>query len=286
MKLAARILEGLRQVLDEKLIIVNKGKKNGQVIYLAGGAGSGKGFAVQNFIDVNSYKRFDVDELKQRLINLAKVKGINPELANLNLKNPDDVFKLHMFVKERGLADKMVDNLLKNVNKDKGLPNLLFDVTLKDMSHFQKDTEKLIEFGYKPEDIHVIWVLADVNVAFLNNQERERVVPKDVFFQTHRGAATSMSQILKGNLPSSLKGEVYVLLSDKDLTVLEADPKTGDPIVGKSKFSGKETFTVKDFVFFKVKDAGKKLLPDEQIQNQIFAWARKNVPKEVKKLFR
>ena len=37
MKLATRILS----LINEKLVILNKGKKSGQVVYLAGGAASG-----------------------------------------------------------------------------------------------------------------------------------------------------------------------------------------------------------------------------------------------------
>ena len=42
------------QQLDEKLIIVGKGKRYGQIMFLAGGAGSGKGFAITNFLEVIS----------------------------------------------------------------------------------------------------------------------------------------------------------------------------------------------------------------------------------------
>ena len=34
------------QYLEEKLIMYNQGKRYGQIVFLAGGAGSGKGFAI------------------------------------------------------------------------------------------------------------------------------------------------------------------------------------------------------------------------------------------------
>ena len=52
-----------KQSLQEKLVVVNKGKKEGQVIFLAGGAGSGKGFAIDNFIAAESYKVVNPDFL-------------------------------------------------------------------------------------------------------------------------------------------------------------------------------------------------------------------------------
>jgi len=50
------------QMLAEKLLVIGKGAKYGQIIFLAGGAGSGKGFAIKNFIEGNKYKVRDVDE--------------------------------------------------------------------------------------------------------------------------------------------------------------------------------------------------------------------------------
>ena len=37
------------EFLEEKLIMLSNGKKYGQIVFLAGGAGSGKGFAMFNF---------------------------------------------------------------------------------------------------------------------------------------------------------------------------------------------------------------------------------------------
>lgn len=281
MKITEQLLK-----LYEKLIIINKGKKNGQVLFLAGGAGSGKGFSQEMFIDVKDYKVFDVDALKQRLIKLAKLKGDNPEIANLDLKKPEDVFKLHQYVSDKGLADKQIDNLLKNASSDKGLPNLLFDVTLKNSKKFDDISEKLMAYGYQPQDMHLVWVLADYEIAIVQNQERPRVVPADIMFQTHTGAASTMSQILKGELPKNLQGEVYVMLSEKGKTDIYLDPKTGKAKTGISALTGKETITVKDFPYIKVKDAGKSIRKDKEIQAQVYDWVKSRIPKEVRKLFK
>ena len=40
-----------RQYLEEKLIMYGQGKRYGQIVFLAGGAGSGKGFAISNFME-------------------------------------------------------------------------------------------------------------------------------------------------------------------------------------------------------------------------------------------
>ena len=270
--------------LHEKLIIINKGKKSGQVLFLAGGAGSGKGFAQDKFIDVNSYKVFDVDALKARIIKVAKLKG-DKEIANLDLKNPDDVFKLHQLVKDKGLDDKQIDTLLKGTSKEKGLPNLLFDTTFKDTKKFNELTDKLTKFGYEPENMHVVWVLANYQIAAIQNQERPRVVPDDILFQTHKGAAQTMSSILKGQLPKNLKGEIYILLSEKGKTEIFLD-KEGKVKTGTSGITKEQTITIKDFQYIKVKDAGKSLESDSEIKQRVFDWIKTRVPKSVRKAFK
>ena len=44
-------------LLAEKLIMFNQGKKYGQVVFMAGGAGSGKGFASKNFTSQSNTNR-------------------------------------------------------------------------------------------------------------------------------------------------------------------------------------------------------------------------------------
>ena len=91
--------------LDEKMIVIGGGKKYGQIVFLAGGAGSGKGFARDNFLDAGKFKIRDVDELKQAFLTLRDKNNLYPELKGLDLAKPKDVFKLHKFVKEKGIKD-------------------------------------------------------------------------------------------------------------------------------------------------------------------------------------
>ena len=53
--------------LDEKLITFSNRAAYGQIVFMAGGAGSGKGFAIDNFIDGAGFKVRDVDEMKKQL---------------------------------------------------------------------------------------------------------------------------------------------------------------------------------------------------------------------------
>ena len=118
--------------LDEKLITYGNRKPYGQVVFLAGGAGSGKGFAGSHFLDSAGFKVRDVDEMKKQLQVMNRIgkidvptilkkygKNIKPKdmkvvekvmnsetktgkkvtLQNLNLKNPNHVYTLHTLVK-------------------------------------------------------------------------------------------------------------------------------------------------------------------------------------------
>ena len=51
--------------IDEKLITFSNRAPYGQIVFMAGGAGSGKGFAIDNFIDGAGFKVRDVDEMKK-----------------------------------------------------------------------------------------------------------------------------------------------------------------------------------------------------------------------------
>lgn len=267
---AARILEGFVKIV-EKLIIVNRGAKSGQIVILAGGGGSGKGNAVTNFIDTSSYKRFDVDELKRLSIAVAQKQG-NKEIANLDLSKPEDVFKLHNYVDQKGYESKIFNTMVSSIRKAKELPNLLFDVTLKSTKKTEDKLHTLYEIGYKKENVHLIWVLAEYEVAVENNKGRKRVVPEDILFQTHKGAAKTMHNILKGDMPAGMDGEIYVIFSDKRLSIIQSDGETGGSYL-------------KDFLYVKVKDAGKPLKSESDIKKEVFDLAKQMVPKEVSHLF-
>lgn len=258
-----------KQYLQEKLIIVNKRKRNGQIIFLAGGGGSGKSFALKKFIDTNDYKILNVDDIKDQFIKLGK--SGNPrfsEYADLNTRNPNDVFSLHKTISDKGIASKKLSNLLNNVVPER-LPNLRFDCTLRDMDYLKKVAEKLINTGYETKDIHIIWVLANYKIAVNQNKNRKRIVPDDILLDAHSGVAITMNTILNGDYPRNLfDGEIYVLLND---------PETQIKI--KKYYS--------DFAYIKAKDSGKEIKDDANIKMQLYIWIKQNIPmtKETKDLF-
>jgi len=258
------------QQLDEKLIMYNQGKRYGQIVFLAGGAGSGKGFAQKNFMESDKFKVFDVDELKKLFIKVRDLK--------MNLRNPEDVFNLHMMVKKSGVKDARLNLLAKSLSQSKTkdtLPNLMFDVTLKEIEDIKEMMPMLNALGYDPKNIHVTWVLTDYYVAVKANQERERVVPDDILLQTHVGASKTMTDIIKGKLPRGVNGEVRVILNNRRNTIPYTDSE-GKPI----KTGKKKDIVVKDFTYVTLKKSGKKFENESSVKKQVFNWIQDNVPKD------
>jgi hypothetical protein len=259
------------QLLTEKQIIYNKGKRYGQVVYLSGGAGSGKGFASENFMEKEKFKTFDVDELKKSFLKISELKNKYPEIQNLKLKNPKDVFKLHMFIKEKGLKEKTVEYLLKGVSEGR-LPNIMFDITGKSVDDFTSTLPILLEVGYNPTDIHLSWVLTNYSIAVKQNANRERVVPDDIMLKTHSGAAITMWDIIKkGKLPKGMGGGFYVILNNRENTIFYTD-KSGNKILNT-----KGNPTIKSFKYLTVKESGKKM--KDSLKKELHSWVVDNIPK-------
>ena len=261
------------QYLEEKLILYGQGKKYGQIVFLAGGAGSGKGFAISNFMEKEKFKIRDVDEWKKSFIKMADLQDKHPEIKGLNLKNPKDVYKIHMFVKKLGIKDKSLDIMLADANTDR-LPNIMFDITMKDVSDIGDIIPKLEKVGYDSKNIHLTWVLTDYSVAIVNNRNRTRVVPEDIMLLSHEGAATSMYSVIKGKLPRGLNGGVRVVLNNRENTIPYLDPKTKKTVKTKTG-----NIIVTDFTYLTFKKEGKTIAPEADVKKEVMGWIAANVPK-------
>lgn len=277
-------LEFYQQSLDEKLILYNNDANYGQVVFFAGGAGSGKGFSIQNFINPHKFKIRDVDELKTKMMKMPRMQKKYPEITSLSLKNPEDVAKLHSIAKKEGIPDKQLMGWISGMKYPETLPNILFDITMKDLVQVDKYVPMLISVGYKPENIHITWVLTDFSVAVVRNRNRERVVPEDILLQTHQGAATTIGHMLQvGKLPRGINGSVTVILNNPSEVTYYDQP---------SKNGGKKLSVVKDFTYLTVKRSKRPFLSlkemDKQVKEKLYSWISTNAPrtKEVEKIFR
>ena len=227
--------------------------KFGNVIILAGGAGSGKGFIKDKLIGAEGYN-FDVDALKSlsmrtpKLVERIKKEfGVDP--SKLDLKKPDDVAKLHDIIGTAlNLDDKRKQILFTSIMTaaPDRKPNLIFDVTLKDLRKLQNITHQVKNLGYDNEKIHIVWVINDIEIAKKQNSERSRQVPIEILVNTHRGASFTMHDIV--NMGNDLKKYM-----DGDIVFAFNKVKV-DSDVAKSDKGG---MYIKDAKYFYVKRSGK-----------------------------
>jgi hypothetical protein len=266
-------------MLYEKLVVFGGGAKYGQIVFMSGGAGSGKGFASSKFMESEKFKIRDVDEWKKAYLKLAQLKGRNPEIANFDLRNAEDVGKLHVFVKNKGIKDNTLDMLLRDIKADRR-PNIIFDITGKEISDFQDAMPSLIEAGYDPKNIHLAWVLTDFKVAYTANITRSRVVPADIFFGTHEGASKTMQTLLDTKrMPRGADGRFVVIMNNRDNTIFF---NQGETYKGRkidlSRQKKKGGAGVKGFYYITVKDAGKPFRPESMWKEELHRQIVKNVP--------
>jgi hypothetical protein len=286
--------------LVEKQILYNNGAKYGQIVFLAGGAGSGKGFAIKHFMQGSEFKIRDVDELKiafQKLDALGKfttqdlldkygdkisekdkeliqkeLTDKNLKMGQLDLKTPTHVYILHVLIRATDVKNKTLDLMLAGAEKGQ-LPNLIFDSTFKEVSDMTDVLPKLFAAGYEPKNIHVSWVLTNYQIAIKNNKSRARVVPEDILLATHAGAAQTVYNLVTTAMPPSVQGGVYVILNNPENTIFIVDPKTNKAYKDK-----KGNPVIKDFKYLTLKEPGKPAKKELDVKKQLLTWIRDNVP--------
>jgi hypothetical protein len=313
-------------ILNEKLITYGNRKPYGQIVFMAGGAGSGKGFAISNFVDSASFKIRDVDEMKKQIqiLNrlgkldirsilkkygrniklkdldlIRKIEKDGFKLQNLNLKNPDHVYALHIMVKAMGIKDSSLEKLLLGKNNPETLPNILFDITAKDVTDITSVIPKLKAVGYEANNIHLTWILTNYVTAMVNNKNRARMVPEDILLKTHEGASNTIWGLVTKALPKGMNGRVDVILNNPQHTVFlkGADgkdlektqrvkrAKTDIDKDGKRKTirSTKDTkvkFTA-GFLSLPLKKQKGGIFSEKLWRDKLFNWVKDNAPESV-----
>ena len=269
------------EMLMEKLITFG-GKaypKFGNVLIMAGGAGSGKGFIQQNLIGLEG-KSFDPDELKKLagkspLINKRVKDEFGVDLKDLGskLKVPENVSKLHEIIGDAlNLPNRKQAAFFASVmsaDPDRK-PNIIFDTTLKDATKLQKLSRQVTELGYEKKNIHIVWVVNDIEMAKKQNLTRPRVVPAEILVNTHRGASNTMGDILR-------MGEALRKYMDGDI-VFAFNKMNVDTELVKSDHGG-QYMKEADYVY--IKRAGKSLPPLNTLNKRMLAKVKSYVPKNI-----
>lgn len=264
------------QKLDEKLItFANKAyPKFNQVVILAGGAGSGKGFVLSNLLGIEG-RTVDVDELKKLVIKSNELssrikKETGYDLSKIDLKNPKNVSLIHEIIGDVYKVDKR--NLRKLATAMFAAPadrkpNVIFDVTLKDLGKLESLTRNVMEAGYEKKNIHIVWVLNKIDIAVDQNAKRDRVVPEEILMATHEGAALTMKKILDMDkkLLKYMDGDIHIAFNQVKV----------DSSLEKSGRGGQY---LKDANYLTVKRAGKGQLSTKEIGTAILAKIKSYIP--------
>jgi len=265
------MLKEIIEKINEKLITLgNKIPKYNQVVILAGGAGSGKGFIKDNLLGIEG-KSIDVDRLKELSLKSNALKDLIKEktgkdISKLNLKNPDDVTILHEIISSLNLDKKFRKLLYKGISGE-NKPNLIFDVTMKEISKLNNISQEVQELGYRKEDIHIVWVVNDYQTALQQNAERSRTIKKDILINTHELVSYTMSRILKGkiNIQKYMNGDFWLVFNKKYV----------DSILDISDKGGKY---IKDVFYVKIKEQGKPLKALNEIEKEVIDKIKEYVP--------
>jgi len=272
--------------LNEVLITFGNRPKFNQIVILAGGAGSGKGFITKKILGIDA-KWIDVDRIKEMItdpgtpkLNKKILDLYGVDVTKMPMNDPENVKMLHQINKEMGISKKLqaqfFDNLPNQGDKySKRLPNVVFDTTMKSEKKIKEIIETVTAAGYTNDNIHLIWVMNDVATAIVQNRdpERGRVVPEDILLDTHTGVSAVMQDLLRNSkLGKFIDGYAYVVFNKKDI----------DNVMVKSGLGGS---WVEEALILEIKRRNKKQIAYTDIATHFLAKIKKYVPKATKRLW-
>lgn len=225
----------------------NKNSNNGfgNVLIMAGGAGSGKGFVLSNLVGLKG-KVLDVDQLKKLAFSTNRLYDeMKKEIPGLNgiesLSDPKLTSDVHEFLNiTKLLPDKVQKTLFSSImmSHPDRRPNLIFDITLKDISKLVNLDVSLKRLGYKKENVHLVWVVNDLDVALDQNAKRDRKVDERILKNTHVGAAMTMKNIIDKTFDISdiLDGDIYIAFNKVNVDNLLKKSEHGGSFVSDANY--------------------------------------------------
>jgi len=249
---------------------------------------SGKGFQLGNLIGMEG-KVFDVDALKKLAIFSNKfaqrVKAeTGYDISKFDLMKPDMVMKLHEILADvYNLTNKHQQAAFASVLTAPAdrKPNLIFDVTLKDMKKLESISRNVQELGYEKVNIHIVWIVNDIEVALVQNKDiaRGRVVPEEILIGTHEGAALTMKKILDmgDNLKKYMDGVIYLSFNKFNVDTSMVQGPKKDNIILPKREPAKAGY-VADANYIRVKEAGRPQTPSDKLSLSIYNKIKEYTP--------
>lgn len=184
-------------ILENRVVTFDTPKFN-QCVILAGGPGSGKGYATNNNI-LADFKTLNVDDLKKSYIKLQKAGKLDDE-REYDMSIPQDTYALHAAVRDRGWKHKQRNIFWSQREKDSKdrLPNILFDMVTGDPDDIREIVQYAKPLGY---EVTIVWVVCNMETAKEGNQHRKRRVPNEILVKGHRSAYQCMIDVLSNKYP-------------------------------------------------------------------------------------
>jgi len=302
--------------LDEKLITFSNRAPYGQIVFMAGGAGSGKGFAIDTFIDGAGFKVRDVDEMKKQLGRLDALGKFSVDKwykkfgKNLSTKPPKDNPKgmspkehIEEFLLGKGLS---ISDISNPKHKSGGLKNPINVASL----HYIVDAMKLKDK----------WL-----ISMLSGKENKETLPNLLFDITAKkiGSITDVLKSLDAAGYDSKNIHLVWVLTNYQVAVkrnakrdrvvpedilLQTHEGAGKTIwemltnaipkglngridvilnnpentiyhLQPSVRKGEKVGVVSDFKSLSVKKQGGGITPEKVWKEELYTWIRKNAPK-------
>lgn len=291
--------------LGEAGLIINKNDgaypKSDQVLIMAGGAGSGKSFILDKLLLFNG-KVFNPDDTLELLLkygrkypnsklakNFKNTEG--KELRQINLKDSSEIELIYDFLSKTGLHLNREAAFFKSVQNESQKPNIIFDIQMKSIDNIGYINEYAILGKYDPKNIHLVWVLNDVNIALNQNSSRNRNVDTSFLRKSHIGVAQTFNDLIKytSKWQKIINGDIWIVFNKAGI-----DVHTVSSISKKTDADGKTSYTVNTHIddkaehpYFAVhmKERGKPAKSWDQIDKAILDKIKSYVPEEAQKLF-
>lgn len=250
-----------------------------QAIILAGGAGSGKGFIINNVLSVQG-KVFDPDDLKKKVPLIADDNAkrlfeqtFGYRISDTDLSKPAHVSNLHSFIKKMGYESRIYEAFFKANMSNRHKPNVIFDSTARNMAKIRQIADWLDFGGYELYNRHLVWVLNDLEVAIDQNKKRSRKVGVDILLNTHEGSSLTINNLIRSNSRQYFDGDVWIVFNRLTDTIVEE--RKARTNFGQSKSM---THELKKYTAFQLKQMGKDWMPVDQIETQILNKINNYVP--------
>jgi hypothetical protein len=174
-----------------------------------------------------------------------------------------------------GITDKVEMNLFKSIatSAPDRKPNLIFDVTLKDLDKLDRITRNVMPLGYEKDNIHIVWIVTPIekarqqNIARGASKPEGRMVSDEILLSTHKGAAITLHDLIYSvdvSLAKYMNGDMWIAFNNAG----------ADSTVKKSSAGG--SFIAKGAQYVKVKKQGSPIqIPEKELAQKIASYVPK-----------